>query len=699
MLLTSSDHRRASLTDIGRARPGALVSTKCGGVSTVAHVNPMSRIFLSVVVCFAATGFQITVAADRVAPPKSEVVVPADVRDDLKVGLIGLRQAIDNAAEKTSKQPALNKLLPDIEIYFKAVDWALRYDEFYKTNEFKVAAELLETGKERAAQLASGVAPWTESTGLVVRGYRSRIDGSVQPYGLVIPDTWRKETAQQFRLDVWLHGREDKLTELKFIDQRQRSRGEFTPVNTFVLHAYGRYCNAFKFAGETDVFEAMEHARSQYPIDDSRLAIRGFSMGGGGCWHLAAHHPGGWAAAAPGAGFSESAEYLGKLKKEPFPPRWEQSLWGLYNATDAALNFFNLPVVAYNGDQDSQKQAADMMQAAMLQDGIHLARVTGRNVGHKYTPAAKTELSQKIDAIVAVGKHEVPAKVKFKTATLRYPESHWVRLEGLDEHWKIARVDAELFPNDKVAVNLTNVSAFSLNFDAGDCPLSTIGPVQVEINGQVVSANGPMSDRSWHGRFENQNGGWKFVEQFAGGLKKRPGLQGPIDDTWFDSFIMVEPSGEGFHGETDAWVKRELDWMQTNWRGTFRGEAPLKSADAITDADIANSHLILWGDPKSNPLIAKILGELPLKWAADKVVLKGEEASSSENVPVMVFPNPLNPKKYVVLNSGFTFRAFGSNADQTPKLPDYAIIDITKPSTGIAPGGVVVAGFFDEAWR
>ncbi len=638
-------------------------------------------------------------AADRIAPPKSEIVVPDEVRSELQDGLKELRAAIDQADNSTKKNPELNNLLPDLEIYFKAVDWALRYDEFYKTSEFVVAAELLVTGKERAAQLASGVAPWTELTGLVVRGYRSRVDGSVQPYGLVIPDTWRKETAQQFRLDVWLHGRDDTLTELKFIDQHQRNRGEFTPANTFVLHAYGRYCNAFKFAGETDVFEAMEHARSQYPIDDSRLAIRGFSMGGGGCWHLAAHYPGVWAVAAPGAGFSESAEYLGKLKKEPFPPSWEQSLWELYNATDAALNFFNLPVVAYNGDQDKQKQAADMMQSAMLEDGLYLTRVTGQNVGHKYTPAAKAELSEKIDAIVAVGKDEVPVKVKFETVTLRYPQSHWVRLETLDEHWKTARVDAELLPNDKVAVRVTNVAAFSLVFAAGDCPLNAIGSVQVDINGQIVTANGPMSDRSWQGRFEKQNGTWKSVEQFAGGLKKRPELQGPIDDAWFDSFIMVEPGAEGFHSETDAWVKRELDWMQTNWRGTFRGDAPVKSATAITDKDIANHHLVLWGDPKSNPLIAKILRELPLEWTADKVMLKGGEADAKQNVPVMVFPNPLNPKKYVVINSGFTFRAFGSNADQTPKLPDYAIIDVTKPATGVAPGGVVTAGFFDEEWR
>ena len=48
---------------------------------------------------------------------------------------------------------------------------------------------------------------------------------------------------------------------------------------------------------------------------------------------------------------------------------------------------------------------------------------------------------------------------------------------------------------------------------------------------------------------------------------------------------------------------------------------------------------------------------------------------AARHVPVMIYPNPLNPGKYVVINSGFTFRGFGSNATQVPRLPDYAVID------------------------
>src|SRR5262249_59338578 len=72
-----------------------------------------------------------------------------------------------------------------------------------------------------------------------------------------------------------------------------------------------------------------------------------------------------------------------------------------------------------------------------------------------------------------------------------------------------------------------------------------------------------------------------------------------------------------------------------------------------------------------------------------------------KHVPVLIYPNPLNSKRYVVLNSGFTFREYDylNNARQVPKLPDYAVIDVSSPPTSRLPGNVVTAGFFDEHWQ
>ena len=120
----------------------------------------------------------------------------------------------------------------------------------------------------------------------------------------------------------------------------------------------------------------------------------------------------------------------------------------------------------------------------------------------------------------------------------------------------------------------------------------------------------------------------------------------------------------------------------------------------MTAEDIAGSNLVLWGDPGSNQVLGRIAGSLPVKWTAESVVLGGHTYSAQTCAPILIYPNPLNPRKYVVLNSGFTFRerAYLNNADQTPKLPDYAIVDTSTPPDARWPGKIVLAGFFDEGW-
>src|SRR6185295_6484813 len=195
-------------------------------------------------------------------------------------------------------------------VFREAVRFALQYDEFFKPTEIAAARQLLDQAEERATQLAAGQSPWTTATGLVVRGYISKIDGSVQPYGLVVPASYSPNAPHRWRLDLWHHGRNETLTQLNFLADRQKSPGEFTPRDTIVLHLYGRYCNAAKFAGEVDLFEALDAVKRNYAIDENRILDRGFSMGGASVWHFATHYPGLWAAASPGAGFAESAQYL-----------------------------------------------------------------------------------------------------------------------------------------------------------------------------------------------------------------------------------------------------------------------------------------------------------------------------------------------------------------------------------------------------
>jgi hypothetical protein len=109
----------------------------------------------------------------------------------------------------------------------------------------------------------------------------------------------------------------------------------------------------------------------------------------------------------------------------------------------------------------------------------------------------------------------------------------------------------------------------------------------------------------------------------------------------------------------------------------------------------------LWGDPQSNPLISKVLPELPMQWSAASLELGGKSWDAKSHMPVMIYPNPESPSRYIVLNSGFTYREYDylNNARQVPKLPDWAVIDLSEPPGTRWPGKVADANFFDEQWQ
>ena len=632
----------------------------------------------------------------KVLPPMPPpgIAVPAAIKAELTAGVARLGAEIASLQAK----PAALSLLPDVQIYYNAVRYALEDDIFYRTNDFNEARHLLAEGHERAQALAQGRAPWNTATGLVVRGYVSRLDGSVQPYGMVVPATYDPKAAHPYRLDFWFHGRGVNLSELAFLNDREKNSGEFAPANTLVLHPYGRYCNANKFAGEVDSFEALQNAQTHYLVDENRISVRGFSMGGAVTWHLAGHYASRWAVASPGAGFVDTAIFqkLYQRPRESTPPWYQQRLWHLYDMTDYAANLFNCPVVAYSGEIDAQKQAADLMTRSMALEGLNLTHIIGPETGHKFEPKAKIEVARLVDELATKGRDPLPRKVRFTTWTLRYNQQAWVTVDGLEQHWQRARVEAAIASTNQVQVTTTNVTALTLLMPAGLCPFPVGATPLITLDGQEVTGPAVAADRSWTVHFERLSATWTPVTMsFPGELHKRHGLQGPIDDAFMDSFIFVRASGKPLSARTEAWTEARLREARNDWRKQFRGEPRVKFDFEVTEADIAGNNLILWGDPRSNEILGKIAARLPVQWDAKRIQVGLKTYSPTTNAPVFIFPNPLNPEKYVVVNSGFTFadEASTSNALQIPKLPDYAVLRMDGTD------GVVDAGFFDEQWR
>ncbi|MEJ6579874.1 MAG: prolyl oligopeptidase family serine peptidase [Akkermansiaceae bacterium] len=624
--------------------------------------------------------------------PPAGIEVPEVDQKALESGLEKLGTAMKGIAD--------HPLLPDVEVFHKAVRDALHHREFQKPAEIKFAREQLQVGLARAEALKKGEAPWTRQHGLVQRGFRSKIDGSVQPYGLVIPESYQFDGGKSHRLDFWFHGRDDKVNEVAFLQRRRVDKGQYTPAGTLVLHPYARFSNANKLAGEIDCLEALEHVKAGYRIDPDRVLVRGFSMGGAACWQFAVHYADQWCAANPGAGFAETPEFLKMCEGvRPNPPAFQQTLWKLYDCTGYANNLYNLPTVAYSGEMDQQKQAADIMEQALKERGLPLTHIIGPKTAHQIEVGAQKEIAKRLDEIAGKGRQRFPKSVRLETYTLRYNRMFWVEIDGMKEHWERAYLEAEYSKSGIKVAKIENVTGLTFSFPAGEVPFEVGKSPVLKFDDQVVMGPVVIAGERWQTGVLLDGGTWVSGEA-PKGLVKRHLLQGPVDDAFMDSFLYVAPGSSG-EGEFSEWEKSERARAITQWRQQFRGEVRVKNDDQLTDDDMAKHNLVLWGNPASNAVLAKIADKLPIKWN-DKVIKVGNQTFDARtHALIMIYPNPLNPDRYVVLNSGFTYREFDylNNARQVPKIPDWAIIDLSEKPGPERPGRFAAAGFFDEEWQ
>ena len=78
-------------------------------------------------------------------------------------------------------------------------------------------------------------------------------------------------------------------------------------------------------------------------------------------------------------------------------------------------------------------------------------------------------------------------------------------------------------------------------------------------------------------------------------------------------------NGQGLENPAvQAWADANLKRFAYEWHRYFRGELLVKNDTDVTDADILRCNLILFGDPGSNSLIARVLPKMPVHWTTDE---------------------------------------------------------------------------------
>ena len=184
---------------------------------------------------------------------------------------------------------------------------------------------------------------------------------------------------------------------------------------------------------------------------------------------------------------------------------------------------------------------------------------------------------------------------------------------------------------------------------------------------------------------------------------KRHGLQGPIDDALMSSFVCVRGTGDPWNDTTQRWADWTLARFKEEFAQWMRGDIRVIDDLAVDEQLLADNHLVLFGDPGSNSVLTQIVADLPVEWTREQIRIGEQQWASERHGLSLIFPNPLNPAKYVVVNSGHTFhgKEFRStNAMLFPRLGDITIQSFEEmPDPQSFTEQTVWAEVFDTNWR
>jgi predicted esterase len=475
---------------------------------------------------------------------------------------------------------------------------------------------------------------------------------------------------------------------------------ELAEKNGFlVAMAYGRSNTEFMGVGETEVLNTLNFTKELFKVDERRVVLSGASMGGSGTYTIACHHPDLFAGTFSISARMDYFMWMG-VKKEDLAP-FKRIQGDLDYARDMLGNLLHVPVFLFHGGADRRPypevEQSRVMEQLLTQMGQRVQYKEFEGLGHQiwsesfsFPPLAPWLTNCESPAL--------PKRVKFKTYSLKYNRAYWLTILDFIEWGKPAVLDATVEEGNRIVLKTENIA--SLRLDPSDL-LDYARPVTVTLNGGEAKTMAAISR------------GKPFDvdvrrEVLAGpsAYRKTPDICGPVRDAYCSRFLIV-PGTSG----TEEEKRTEMSHAQNaahEWIGFTQGVAHVKTDAAVTPDDIRDCNLILYGSPFTNRIVAKIAPDLPIKIERDEYVVGDRRVPRKDAGLMMIYPNPLNSNRYVVICDG---QPWGKALDVNHKLdlvPDFIIYTQDVDPSGAAYEyllGVcginqyVCAGYFDKYWR
>lgn len=563
-------------------------------------------------------------------------------------------------------------------------------------------ARRLRTVARWAAALAKGKDPFPRLRGRIVKAYRSRLDGSLQAYSLYVPAAHSRRKA--WPLYVMLHGlncshrqglhqmlgtwmtkeQEPNLPWWKFV--RRPPPAKLRP-RALVLSPQAFGNSFYHHEGEVAVQRAIAEVVRHYRVDPRRVILVGHSMGGTGVLSLGLRAPHRFAGMVSLAGYP-SRWIHGDIRRGPLRA-WEKLAAQRYSPQQWVENGRDLPLIAVHGSKDGPYKSKGLVQAYKRQRyraDLKLFEF-GHSVWRKYL-----DRGQVYTDTAAWRTPKRPRRVSYATTRLRWNRAHWVRLDARPRPNAWSRVDARLRKSG-LRMKTENLDQVTLLLDQAPVGRRATLPVKIDSTRLTVPGRGRVT-------LHRKGGVWRAGARPAGkGLRKRPGLEGPMTDLHHGRVLVVY--GTRSAGQRAA-LRRVAGRLTRNGGASIR--YALKADTQVTAADRRRYHLLLVGGAAMNTETARYARRLPIRITAQGVSLGRCRFTGPEVGVKLIYPNPDAPGRYLLVIAGTTARGVLRQHLVPRYLPDFVVYDASIERTGSArilgPGRrYLAAGSFDRRWR
>jgi poly(3-hydroxybutyrate) depolymerase len=535
------------------------------------------------------------------------------------------------------------------------------------------------------------------ATGVVHRAYRSKIDQNRQPYVVYVPRAYTTDKTSRFPLVITFHGlgfspeETLRITLGQPLKPGQLALDKHPPTwalrdpGVLVLAVNGYGSVGHRTLGEMDVLHALEEVKRSYRVDDERVSITGFSLGGTAAFVLPLHHPSLFAASAPLCGYPNLDDFYAIKAKKKQP--WEHILIRQRAIVEYAKNGRNLPMKVFHGAEDNPKRSQVMVDR-YRELGYRVDFKVYEDLGHRIWHRAYRD-GDLLRWLSRQRRPSNPKRVSYRSRHRRYDRAHWVQLlepENQDQPW---RIDGRQHAKG-VRLRTSNVSALTLHLKAAQ--------KGVRLDGQPVAVDSGVSPLS----FKKGDTGWAFAGNHPSSpTTKRHGLSGPIDDIWNEGFVIVVGTQDPVQTEANLLAAQEL--RRFNYR--TRVEIPIVSDVDASEAQLRKTSLMLIGNPASNSVTAKAIAKLPLRFLRfekEALVFGGKRFVGKDVGISLIQPSPFNRDHYMVLHAGVGRIGTLSARNLPAFVPDYLVYDKRiRTQYGaklLDKRRVLEAGFFASDW-